>query len=175
MKVDNAERNYIFGREVTLHKTINNVLNRNPVLALTSAWKYKFHRSGLSPFVLGYLIDPEMPLEKLMKKYFGTRLVHYGYCYSTSLPVVFPRIRFTWDNPNVGGLPTYFPRDRWERAERRDENLTRNSRFKVLAQELKEAKEAGLDDDDFMRKFGRNAIPIGAWKHLKGVAEIYKP
>ena len=179
-RIDQAEINYIFSymqekeseyyskQPVYPAQSIINALTRNPVLALTCAWKYAA-RTGLTPFTLHYLTDSKDSLGDFMKKYFTKKYIFYNYCYATRLPVACTRIYKGWDFPVTVHLD---PPGRW--GDNKENSDQRDLRFNELSVILAKDTTDGIVDDEYMRCFGHMPIPRSIWDYLKNVAGIYK-
>jgi hypothetical protein len=183
-RIDQAEINYIFSdytnnnnygfhQPASVNDSIVRVLTKNPVIALSAAWKHSIKRSGLTPFTIHYLTGSELPIEDFMKKYFSRKYINHGFCYSTNLPVVSCNITRNWQSPyqmQVQRATSYFR----STQEERHYFARRDLRFAELHRKLNIDKAIGLVDDEYMRQFGNHPIPKNIWTYLKGVAGIYK-
>ena len=180
-RIDQAEINYIFSEglragfhrgPVNIEDALVKALTKNPVIALSAAWKHAIGRSGLTAFTIHYLTGSKLPIEDFMKKYFSKKYINHGFCYSTNLPVVTCRIHRSWQPPYQLRVPEHpEPRYRSSREERRYLEQ-RDERFAELHNQL--VIDKALVDDEYMRQFGNHPINKDIWTYLKGVAGIYK-
>ena len=162
---------------VSVAKPLGAALRRHPALALAACWKHTMGRSGLSPFVMHYLLEEKSSIEDFIAyiKKQHRRIWNYHYCGTTMLPVVSCYVALNWDAHLAYKLiKGYRPRqvDPWE--------------IGYLAREEERREEAALDGiarykralahenvDEAMRTFKGSTISRAHWMHLKGVAGIY--
>lgn len=166
------------------------VLRSSPMHLPLLAWRFKFTRTSLSPFVLAYLTKypggPEA-LDKWLKSPDNTDF-SYMYCCTTRLPVVGSRISTTnWgSNYFLRSKKTILGQNReagvnwvynaWAGPARRviPGLSPRDSAFvkKLAAWKRQEASPEGITDE-YVRKFGRSAITKKAWAFLKVMVDAY--
>lgn len=183
-RIDQAEINYIFANpdsylaphaQYWLTPEAHRKLTRSPIVGVAAAWNHKFHRSGLSPFTMHYLIKEKMPVRKWTEKYLK-KSEFYSFCYGTNLPVINNFLRMVWETPGKIDCRRIMHNRFYSRDDRDyyySVNRKRDDRFNVLHLQLEVDKAAGLVDDEYMRNFGGHPIKKDMWQHLKGVAGIY--
>lgn len=183
---DVGERRSLYGRmerfeRVNVHVApkLATALRRHPAFALSTCWKQTMGRSGLSPFVMHYLLEDKRSIEDFLgyikKQHY--KIWNYHYCGTTMLPVVSSFASINWDALSSykllnGGRPPLL-RDPWEQnyvarqTEKREE--AEREGLVLYANVLSEANV-----DEGMRTFRGSSISKAHWQHLKGVAGIYK-
>lgn len=164
---------------VHVSKPLASALRRHPAFALSTCWKQTMGRSGLSPFVIHYLLEDKRSIEDFLKyiKKQHYKLWNYHYCGTTLLPVVSSFASIDWDALNsyklLGSQRPLPPRGPWEisyvarQTERREE--AERDGLVLYANAL---SKPNVDEE--MRTFRGSSISKTYWQHLKGVAGIYK-
>ena len=164
---------------VSVDRPLGAALRRHPAFALAACWKHTMGRSGLSPFVMHYLLEEKRSIEDFIAyiKKQHNKLWSYHYCGTTLLPVVSCFAAINWDNFSSYKLINVSPRryivDPWEQNHIARQKVKReNAELDGLVYYKQALSQANVDEA--MRTFRGSSIKKESWMHLKGVAGIYK-
>lgn len=147
------------------------IFRKSPMHAACMAWRYRYGRSGLTPFTLAYLTNYKGGPEKLHENLASgrERAFHYSYCGTTRLPVVGSCIRFGWNN-NF----TYDDYDNSIPAEHRWDWPSIEESFQRCLRDWNYMKDHDHLSDDYVRRFGGYPIKAEAWGFIKGLVDAYR-